>query len=148
MAKATVYIETSPKVGRIRKGVYYYIMEYLLKGDIPFTRDGVGFDDDTTQNRLQLLAMTEALNRMNTGAEVTFITRNPHIYAVLKEKWYEEWFKETAKTLRRNGDLWEDFYKTVKTKNLTISVSDEHNTYGQIMKRKIEDMERKEKGGI
>lgn len=140
--RVKVYIETSPRYGRIKKGMYYYILEYIRPDGTPVTADGYGYEESTTQDRLWIHAMIDAIKRIKPKAAATFISQNPHIYGILKEKWYERWFKEPAKTLCKNADLWSEFLTL--SKDRVIDVSDEPNTYKPAMKQFIKDKEERE----
>ncbi len=64
-----------------------------------------GWAEDTTSNRMELMAAVEALKSIPIPSEVTVVTDSAYLRNTMRSRWYERWFLEDKKG-RPNLDLW------------------------------------------
>lgn len=144
MDEVRVYISTSPKVGRIAKGAYAYIMECIRHGE-PITKGGRGVCLDTTKDRMTLTAMNEALDRIRPDVPVVFIPDCKSIYHIIDNKWHERWQANGYQGSRgevSNADLWKIYMSKAAGREIRV---DEKNTYRIPLKKEIDELERRTK---
>ena len=69
-----------------------------------------GGEPDTTNNRMELTAVIEALNAVNGGREITLHTDSKYVLDGINS-WIDGWkkrgWKTAAKKVVKNQDLWE-----------------------------------------
>lgn len=69
-----------------------------------------GFEPETTNNRMELTAVLEALRALKEPCEVDIYTDSAYIHNAFKKGWIERWqrngWKTAAKQLVENQDLW------------------------------------------
>ncbi|MCX7803762.1 MAG: ribonuclease HI [Planctomycetota bacterium] len=69
-----------------------------------------GAENDTTNNRMELTAVIEALSALKVPCEVTIVTDSRYLADAFKARWIEKWkrngWKTAAKTPVKNQDLW------------------------------------------
>lgn len=148
MAKRVkIYIETSSQIGRIRQGAYVYILEYIKKNGEPFTKEGKKVMLDATKDRLTLMAMVEALDRISdTEAEIVFIPSDKGVLYAIQNGWPQRWKAngwKGSKGMIKNMDLWEWYLSSAEGRN--IRLSDEHNSYKAVMRNEIKKIEEVQK---
>ena len=68
--------------------------------------------ESTTNNRMELTAVVEALNALNRPCSVTLTTDSKYVVDAIKQGWLQEWKARgwTKKDGKRaaNSDLWEE----------------------------------------
>ena len=142
MGRVTVYIETSSQIGRIKTGAYVYLMEYIKKNGEPFTREGHRAALDTTKDRLTLMAMIEALERItDQSAEIVFVPSDHGIMHIINNGWHRKWSENGWKTQKgdvANADLWKEYMELSRQRDITVT--DEHNSYGNIMRKELKEV--------
>lgn len=71
-----------------------------------------GFEADTTNNRMELLAAAEGLRALKEPCEVDLFTDSTYLCNAFEEGWIENWkrngWKTKAKTDVANQDLWNE----------------------------------------
>ena len=69
-----------------------------------------GFEDATTNNRMELTAAIEALSRLNVPCEVNLYSDSSYLVNAFNEKWIDNWkingWKNSSKSDVSNKDLW------------------------------------------
>ena len=70
-----------------------------------------GNEADTTNNRMELLAVIEGLQALKRRCHVTVVTDSQYVMKAFKEGWLEKWegngWKTADKKPVKNQDLWE-----------------------------------------
>lgn len=141
-----VFIETSGQIGRMKYGVCAYMLEYIKLNGEPVTSLKDFSMLDATKDRLTLRAMIDALEHItDKEAEVVFVPADKGIYHIIQNGWHLRWkengWKGTKGTVK-NSDLWEEYVKAAAGR--TISMSDEHNSYGTVMRNHIKKSRKEE----
>ena len=70
-----------------------------------------GGERDTTNNRMELTAVTRALEELKMPCVVTIVTDSEYLANAFRQKWIDKWkrngWKTAAKDPVKNRDLWE-----------------------------------------
>ncbi len=73
-------------------------------------REISGGDSESTNNRMELMAVIEALRALKEKCEVTIFTDSEYVKNAFTQKWIDGWIKRGWKTASRqpvkNQDLW------------------------------------------
>ena len=73
-------------------------------------REISGGEAPTTNNRMELTAVTRALQALNEPCRVTVVTDSEYLANAFRQKWIEKWkrngWKTAAKEPVKNKDLW------------------------------------------
>ena len=76
-----------------------------------------GGEPDTTNNRMELLAVISGLNALKRACEVTIVTDSQYVMKAFKEGWLDKWqengWKTADKKPVKNQQLWEDLLAAV-----------------------------------
>lgn len=90
---------------------------YLLRYG-PQQKLGSGHDEDTTNNRMELKAVIEALHALTKSCEIDLFTDSEYVRKGITE-WVFGWQKNGWKTAQKqpvkNKDLWEELLELSKT---------------------------------
>lgn len=66
----------------------------------------------TTNNRMELLAVIEALKSLKTNQlPVHIFTDSQYVVNAIQKKWLDTWIKTNFKGGKKNADLWTTYYK-------------------------------------
>lgn len=69
-----------------------------------------GHEEDTTSNRMELMAAIAGLRSIATPSKVSVVTDSAYLCNTMRLKWYDRWFEEEELQLRTkprpNLDLW------------------------------------------
>lgn len=114
-----------------------------------------GYEEDTTNNRMELLGVITALQHFSSQKEIgaTVYTDSAYISNCFKDKWYMNWqkngWKNASKQPVKNRDLWEQLiglYEGLKSRMVIIAKVKGHDgdTYNE-MCDKLAVKARKEK---
>lgn len=69
----------------------------------------------TTNNRMELLAVIEALKALKkNGLRVTIYSDSQYVVKAIEEKWLDKWIRTNFKGGKKNRDLWEEYYTLSK----------------------------------
>lgn len=83
---------------------------YVASGDI-LPREYCGGEQDTTNNRMELMAAIEAIKRVPAGTELVLYTDSQYVNQGINS-WIENWkrngWKTSAKKPVKNADLWQE----------------------------------------
>ena len=107
MNNPTVHIYTDGAArGNPGPGGYGVVMEWVGK---PYKKEFSKGFKHTTNNRMELLAVTDALKKLkNPGTSVLVFTDSKYVVDSVKKGWVFGWEKKGFKE-RKNADLWKDF---------------------------------------
>jgi ribonuclease HI len=76
-----------------------------------------GGEQDTTNNRMELLAVISGLNSLKRSCEVTIVTDSQYVMKAFKEGWLDKWqengWKTADKKPVKNQELWEELLAAV-----------------------------------
>ncbi len=82
-----------------------------------------GFEKETTNNRMELRAVLEALKALKEPCSVIVHTDSAYIYNAFTKGWIYNWqnngWKTTAKKPVENQDLWKEILQLTKTHKVT-----------------------------
>jgi len=102
----------------------------MLYGDK--RRELSGFAPDTTNNRMELLAVIEALSAIKTPTPTEIYSDSKYIIDALTKGWLTSWqrngWKTSAKQPVKNQDLWEQLIILNATHNPTYHWVKGHST--------------------
>ena len=109
-------------------GGYGIVMEQ--KGTGYFREFSEGFRL-TTNNRMELLAVIEALNKIKTrNADVVVYTDSKYVVDSVEKKWVFNWKKNNFKK-KKNIDLWTEFLKIYPNYSIKFIWIKGHNDHPQ-----------------
>jgi len=104
LKKVTLYTDGSC-IGNPGPGGYAYILIYN-----ELKKEFSGFEDETTNNRMELSAVINGLNQIKEPCEVTIYTDSAYVLNAFEQKWIENWQLKGWRTANKkdvlNKDLW------------------------------------------
>lgn len=69
-----------------------------------------GYNKDTTNNRMELFAVIQALRQLNQPCQVEIYTDSAYVCNAFEERWIDSWqnndWKTASKQKVKNDDLW------------------------------------------
>ena len=90
-----------------------------------------GANADTTNNRMELTAVIEALNALKEPCNVTLTTDSKYVCDAINQEWVYSWkknnWKKADKKPALNVDLWEKLLELLETHNVTFVWVRGHN---------------------
>ncbi len=90
-----------------------------------------GADADTTNNRMELTAVIEALNALKEPCNVTLTTDSKYVCDAVNKEWVYSWkkngWKKAGKKPALNIDLWEKLLALLDIHNVTFVWVRGHN---------------------
>ena len=90
-----------------------------------------GANADTTNNRMELTAVIEALNVLKEPCNVTLTTDSKYVCDAINQKWVYSWkkngWKKADKKPALNVDLWEKLLELLEIHNVTFVWVRGHN---------------------
>ena len=138
--KVNIYTYCSIKGPGKRKGCCMWLVEYLTSKNIPVTRQGMIKEDDTTENRLTLEAIIEALKMLSRNCEIRINTPCEHVLNTAGNNWHVQWQMNDWKNAKgkdvKNADLWENYM--LFTRNHVVSFETGDHSYSKVMKSEVE----------
>tara|TARA_B110000003_G_scaffold271814_1_gene306617 strand:+ start:33 stop:515 length:483 start_codon:yes stop_codon:yes gene_type:complete len=85
----------------------------------------------TTNNRMELLAVIEALKKLKkSGLKITVFTDSKYVVDSVEKKWVFKW-KSTGFINKKNVDLWLEFLKVQELNNISFKWIKGHNNHPQ-----------------
>ena len=109
-------------------GGYGIVMEWVGK---PYRKEFSKGYKHTTNNRMELLAVIEALKKLKKpGVEVLIFTDSKYVVDSVEKKWVLGWEKKNFKD-RKNADLWIEFLKEYRKHNVRFKWIKGHNNHPQ-----------------
>ena len=92
-----------------------------------------GGEKETTNNRMELTAVIEALSKLKEPCEVTLITDSKYVADGLSKGWAESWkkngWRKADKKPALNPDLWDKLLTLYHTHDVTIEWVKGHNAH-------------------
>ena len=109
-------------------GGYGIVMEWVGK---PYKKEFSKGFKHTTNNRMELLAVIDALKKLkNDGTSVVVFTDSKYVADAVEKKWVFGWEKKAFKD-RKNTDLWIDFLKVFRRHKVRFKWIKGHNEHPQ-----------------
>ena len=94
----------------------------LIYGDV--VKELSGGEDNTTNNRMELKAVIEALKALKSPCDVEIYSDSAYVVNAFTQKWIDNWIKNNWKTADKksvkNVDLWQELLVLIKTHNVTF----------------------------
>lgn len=116
--KVTIYTDGACS-GNPGKGGWGSILIY---GDV--VKELSGGEDNTTNNRMELKAVIEALKALKSPCDVEIYSDSAYVVNAFTQKWIDNWIKNNWKTADKksvkNVDLWQELLVLIKTHNVTF----------------------------
>ena len=82
-----------------------------------------GHEESTTNNRMELMAVIQALKQLKTPCKVNLYSDSAYIINAFQKKWIENWQRNGWKTAGKepvaNRDLWEELLHLTKIHHVT-----------------------------
>lgn len=134
MKDVNIYIYTEYK-GSLKSGtgIYHVILETTIqvygKNMTRTNTDGknpnpiIVREENITKNRLELLAVNEALNHLTRKCRVTVYTTSEYITNAFTQGWTDKWEKNGYKSGNkpvRHADLWKSIIEQTKQHEITF----------------------------
>ncbi len=129
MDKSEVHIYTDGAArGNPGPGGYGIVMEWVGK---PYKKEFSEGFKHTTNNRMELLAVIEALRKLKKeGTKVTVFTDSKYVVNAVEKKWLDRWERTYFKG-KKNPDLWKLFLKEYRKHNISFIWIKGHNDHPQ-----------------
>ena len=109
-------------------GGYGVVMEWVGK---PYRKEFAQGFKHTTNNRMELLAVIEALKKLkNPDTEVLVFTDSKYVVDSVKKGWVFGWEKKKFKD-RKNTDLWKKFLIEYRKQKVDFKWIKGHNNHPQ-----------------
>ena len=90
-----------------------------------------GGNADTTNNRMELTAVIEALKMLKMPCNITLTTDSKYVCDAINQQWVYSWkkngWKKADKTPALNVDLWEELLPLLEIHNVTFNWVKGHN---------------------
>ena len=81
-----------------------------------------GKEDDTTNNRMELLAVIEGLKALKEKCNVNLYSDSQYVISAINEKWLDKWvslgWRANSKNGVKNVDLWQALIPLIKKHNV------------------------------
>ncbi|QED38382.1 ribonuclease HI [Antarcticibacterium arcticum] len=129
MTNATVHIYTDGAArGNPGPGGYGIVMEWIGK---PYRKEFSKGFAHTTNNRMELLAVIDALKKLkNPATSAIVFTDSKYVADAVEKGWVFGWEKKGFKD-RKNADLWRDFLVEYRNHNVKFKWIRGHNNHPQ-----------------
>lgn len=129
MNNANVHIYTDGAArGNPGPGGYGIVMEWVGK---PYKKEFSQGFKHTTNNRMELLAVIEALKKLkNPGTKVLVFTDSRYVVDAVMKGWLFGWEKKNFKG-KKNEDLWREFLKEFRKHQVDFQWIRGHNNHPQ-----------------
>lgn len=128
MDKPNIHIYTDGSSrGNPGPGGYGILMEWVGKGYVKEFSEGFAH---TTNNRMELMAVIVALQKLKNPSEVTVFTDSKYVSDSVEKKWVFQWEKKQFKG-KKNPDLWKEFLKIYRKHTVSFCWVKGHNDHPQ-----------------
>lgn len=132
MEKINIYIHTSIRSARQQAlGMIIWILEFMTSKGEPATITNKK-EVAATWKEAELIALVQALGRLNRPCELTIYAENNGIISALNNGWPDKWSKSDWKNAKgeqvEDADWWQALYKSLSTHKVT-QVLNEPNGY-------------------
>ncbi len=109
-------------------GGYGVVMEWVGK---PYKKEFSQGFKRTTNNRMELMAVIEALKKLRkTGTRVKVYTDSRYVADAVEKGWLFKWERTMFKG-KKNADLWMQFLKQYRKHRVTLHWIKGHNNHPQ-----------------
>ncbi len=108
-----------------------------------------GYEDHTTNNRMELIAAIKALEMLKEPCDVKLYTDSAYLFNAFDKGWITKWQKRNWKTVNKqpvlNQDLWQRLIEFSSTHNIRWikvkghSDNEKNNRCDQLAKQAIKD---------
>lgn len=92
-----------------------------------------GAEKNTTNNRMEIKAVIEALKRVDKGSPVEITTDSQYLYNAFNKGWIESWKRKGWKTRNnkkvKNIEMWEELLNLLEGRNVTWHWIESHNNH-------------------
>ncbi|MCW1360876.1 ribonuclease HI [Campylobacter sp. US33a] len=105
-------------------GGWAYILEYKNH-----QKEGFGSQENTTNNRMELLAIIKALEALKEPCEISLFTDSNLMVQSINE-WLKDWVKKDFKG-KKNVDLWKEYLNLAKIHKIKAFWIKAHNGHTQ-----------------
>ncbi len=119
MKQVTLFCDGS-SLGNPGPGGYGAILRYK-----EFEKVVRGYEEQTTNNRMELKAVIEGLKLLKEPCEVEVVSDSSYVVKAINE-WLESWKKRDFKKVK-NPDLWQEYIKVAKPHKITATWVRGHN---------------------
>jgi len=79
-----------------------------------------GKEENTTNNRMELKAVIEALKQLKTTCNVNVYSDSDYVVKAIREKWIENWIKRDWANVK-NTDLWKELLEQLSKHNTVFN---------------------------
>jgi ribonuclease HI len=91
----------------------------------PHTKELYGGEVNTTNNRMEMTALLEALKALRKDSlTISVFSDSSYLMNCFREKWYLSWYQNNWKTAKRteveNRDLWEALLLLIQSHNISF----------------------------
>ena len=91
-----------------------------------------GFEDNTTNNKMELLAVIKALDELKEPSNVMLYSDSAYVVNAFQQHWIDDWQQKNWRTANRkevkNIDLWTKLIEYTKIHNITFNKVKGHST--------------------
>lgn len=129
MSKAEVHIYTDGAAsGNPGPGGYGIVMEWVGK---PYRKEFSKGFEHTTNNRMELLAVIDALKKLKKpNLTIEVYTDSKYVADTVQKKWLDRWQRTGFKD-KKNVDLWKAYLEVSKGHNISFHWIKGHNDHPQ-----------------
>lgn len=129
MSKAEVHIYTDGAAsGNPGPGGYGIVMEWVGK---PYKKEFSQGFKHTTNNRMELLAVIEALKKLKKPhLNIEIYTDSKYVVDAVEKKWLDRWQLTNFKD-KKNVDLWKQYLEVSKDHKISFHWIKGHNDHPQ-----------------
>ncbi|MCM5662546.1 ribonuclease HI [Galbibacter mesophilus] len=122
-----IYTDGSSR-GNPGPGGYGIVMEWVGK---PYRKEFSEGFKKTTNNRMELMAVTEALKKLKkSNTLVKVFSDSKYVVDAVEKGWVFGWEKKSFKD-KKNPDLWIDFLKEYRKQKVSFQWIKGHNNHPQ-----------------
>ena len=83
-----------------------------------------GYEKETTNNRMELMAAIKALNALKEPCQVDLFSDSAYLCNAIQNNWISEWkeknWRKNTKNEIKNVDLWEELIQLMNTHKVTF----------------------------
>lgn len=128
--KVTIYTDGACSNNPGKGGYGAILMFQKNNGEIAEKKLSRGFNM-TTNNRMELLAVVDALNCLKTPCEIELYTDSKYVVEAINQKWLDSWqknnWKTSSKKAVKNIDLWQKYLTASKEHSIKFIWVKGHN---------------------
>lgn len=136
--QVNIYIEDNVRGAKLKKAKAMYLLECVVDGK-PYTKYKIIEMENCTKNMIDLVALIDALERMQKKAEISIFISNCSVYGTLNNMWHIQWQKNSWINARGNKvKNWEQWQKVTELlENFPYIVTDKDHSYRKWMQSEL-----------